>query len=405
MTRSDISLHKIRQLFQNNPIGNIEDVLINELNKLPYERLNGKSIAIAAGSRGINNIQFIIHCLVRFLKEHNARPFIFPAMGSHGGATAEGQLNVLNGLGINESSVGCPVKSSMEVVELNNEGIEARVFMDKHAYNADGIIMVNRIKPHTAYHDTYESGLVKMAVIGVGKHAQALEIHEYGVYGLKKILPRAGQTILDSGKILGGVAIVEDGYDQTMHIEALLADEIMNKEPELLAMAKHNMPCLPVKDIDILIVDEIGKNVSGTGLDTNIIGRNYIFGEPEPEGANINQIVVLGLTPETQGNAVGIGLADIITDHAYQAIDFQKTYENVYTSTFLTRAKIPVTTPTLKEALQYACRAIGKHKHGNERIVRIKNTLHLEEIYVSDNVLQELPDSTQIVQKNIRLLE
>ncbi len=404
MEQTDIQLHKIRQQFQSNPLQDIEQTLSNEFKKFPYKKLNGKSIGIAAGSRGIKNIQLIIYRLVQFLKKQNARPFIFPAMGSHGGATAKGQLKVLNGLGITETAMACPVKSSMEVVELNNDGIEARVFMDKYAYQADSIIMVNRIKPHTAFHDTYESGLVKMAVIGVGKHDQALEIHEHGVYGLKKILPHAAKKIFESGKITGGIAIVEDAYDQTMHIEALLADDIMNKEPELLAMAKQNMPCLPVKDLDILIVDEIGKNISGTGIDTNIIGRNYIFGEPEPGDANINQLILLGLTHETQGNAVGVGLADIITDKLYQAIDFQKTYENVYTSTFLTRAKIPVTTPGLKEALQYAFRAIGKHKKGNERIVRIKNTLQLEEIYVSENVLQELPADTDIVRKDNQLL-
>ncbi|MFW5805554.1 MAG: hypothetical protein ACOCVX_03405 [Bacteroidales bacterium] len=405
MERTDIQLHKIRQQFQSNPVHDLEYVLNNEFKKFPCEKLNGKSVGIAAGSRGINNIQLIIQRLVGFLKEQNASPFIFPAMGSHGGATAEGQLKVLNGLGITETAMGCPVKSSMEVVELNNDGIEARVFMDKYAYQSDGIILVNRIKPHTAYHDTYESGLVKMAVIGAGKHAQALEIHEYGVYGLKKILPRAAKKIFESGKIMGGIAIVEDGYDQTMHVEALLTHDIMNKEPVLLAMAKQNMPCLPVKDIDILIVDEIGKNISGTGIDTNIIGRNYIYGEPEPKSANINQLILLKLTPETQGNAVGMGLADIITDELYKAIDFQKTYENVYTSTFLTRAKIPVKTSGLKEALHYAFRAIGKHKTGNERIIRIKNTLQLEEVYVSENILEELPGNTQIVNKNNSLLD
>lgn len=385
-----IQLQKIKQKFKNNKLVDINGTLLNELAKIKADEIKDKSIAVAVGSRGIANLPQFVKSTISYLIDKGAKPFIFPAMGSHGGATPQGQIQVLESLGITEKSVGCPIKSSMKVHEVKNKELGHKLYIDDYAWHSDGIIMINRIKPHTAFYSEYESGLVKMAIIGVGKHKMAKEMHEFGVHGLKHLMPKAASYLFSLEKFIGGIALVEDAYDQTMHIEYINAQQIMDREPDLLKMAVDNMPCLPVNDIDILIVDEIGKNLSGTGMDTKIIGRMHIFGEKEPEYPKINQIIIDDLTQKTHGNAVGIGLADIITKKLYDKIDFQKTYENVYTSTFLGRAFIPVVAPTLKHALDYATRAAGKQRQHNLKIVRIKNTLHIDELLVSQSIKQIL---------------
>jgi len=384
-----LNLFGVIQSFEAPKIDDLESYLTKELEKIASRVTAGSSIALAVGSRGIFGIDRIVRTTVSWLKKKNTKPFVVPAMGSHGGATAEGQMEVLSSYGVRESTIGAPIRSSMEVVCLSSD-LPVKLFMDFHAYKADGIILINRIKPHTDYHGPYESGLVKMAVIGLGKHEQALEIHRFGVPGLKDFIPQCAKRILDTGKIVGGVAIVENAYEQTAAIEVLPAEAILSQEPHLLNLARTLMPVLPSESVDLLIVDWIGKDISGVGMDTNIIGRIEIRGEKEPDHPRIKAIFARNLTANSHGNALGIGLADVISRRLYDKIDFQATLENTYTSSFLSRAKVPVVAESDEQAVDIALRSSGAVAPGQERIMRIRDTLHLKEIYVSEKLLEEL---------------
>jgi hypothetical protein len=394
---SALTLTKIRQRFERPRLPDIPAAVREALEDVKSHVRPDASIAIAVGSRGIANLSTIVRTTVDVVKERGAHPFIIPAMGSHGGGTAVGQAEVLASYGVTPEAMGCPVNSSMETVELTGPESPARVFMDKFAYESDGVILINRVKLHTDFHGRHESGLVKLSVIGLGKHRQALEIHSHGVYGLRNLIPPTAERIFDSGKVLFGLALVENAYDETMKIAAIEAGEIMEKEPALLALSRANMPYLPVDDIDLLIIDEMGKDISGAGIDPNIIGRNMIRGEPEPDRPRIKAIVVTDLTPASHGNAVGLGLADVVTRQLVDKIDVDATYENTVTSTFLERGKIPVTAPTAREAYVWAKRSCGVIPDEDFRVVRIRNTLELSEVYVSDAVLEALADREDVI--------
>jgi len=381
---------KIRQRFDSDRLADTEAALLNELQRMKPLIRPAATIAIAVGSRGIADLKVIVRATVEFVKAQGAYPFIVPAMGSHGGATAAGQAEILAGYGITKQSVGAPVRSSMEVVSLPQGSSAIRVFMDRHAAESDGVILINRIKPHTDYHGRYESGLVKMCVIGLGKHEQALEVHRYGVRGLTELMPLAAKQILATGKILMGIGIVENAYDETMAVRALRAEEIMVHEPGLLETARSNMPKLPVEKMDVLIVDRIGKDINGVGLDPNIIGRLRIRGQAEPTSPDIKAVVVCDLTDNSHGNSLGMGLADVTTKRLYDKTDFAAVYENVYTSTFLERAKVPVVAPNSEKAISFAVRSCGPIPDRKLRIMRIRDTLHLDELYVSQAILEEL---------------
>jgi len=384
-----LELHKVIQHFNAPRIDDLESHLTKELEKISSRIAAGSSIALAVGSRGIFGIDRIVQTTLSWLKQKKAKPFVVPAMGSHGGATAEGQLEILSSYGIRETTVGAPIRSSMEVVRLSSD-LPVKLFMDTHASRADGIILINRIKPHTDYHSTYESGLVKMAVIGLGKHDQALEIHRFGVPGLRDLIPQCAERIFGTGKILGGVAIVENAYEQAAAVEALPVEAILPEEPRLLRLARTLMPALPSDSIDLLVVDAMGKDISGVGMDTNIIGRIAVRGEIEPEHPRIKAIFVRDLTAGSHGNALGVGLADVISRRLYDKIDFQATLENAYTSSFLSRAKVPIVADSDEQAVDIALRSCGAVAPGQERIMRIRDTLHLEEICVSKMLLEEL---------------
>ena len=394
---STLTLTKIRQRFERPRVSDVPATVMEALDGMASHIQAEASIAIAVGSRGIANLSTIVRTTVGFVKAQGAHPFIVPAMGSHGGATAAGQADVLSSYGVTPEAMGCPVNSSMETVELTGPESPARVFMDRVAYESDGVILINRVKIHTDFHGRHESGLVKLSVIGLGKHRQALEIHSRGVYGLRNLIPPTAARILNSGKVLFGLALVENAYDETMKIEALEADEIMEKEPALLAISRAHMPYLPVDNIDLLIIDEMGKDISGAGIDPNIIGRNMIRGEPEPERPRIKAIVVTDLTPASHGNAVGVGLADVLTQNLVDKIDLTATYENTVTSTFLERGKIPVTAPTARDAYAWAKRSCGVIPDEELRVVRIRNTLDLSECYVSDAILEDLADREDVI--------
>jgi hypothetical protein len=377
---------KIRQQFDSTALANIEQTVSEQVGA----KLNitpGARIAITAGSRGVANIARITKAIVDAVKAKDGVPFIIPAMGSHGGATGEGQREILESYGISEETMGCPVRASMDVVELDGGGLELSVFMDKHAFDADGVILVNRIKPHTAFHGEFESGLIKMSVIGLGKERQASALHSFGIYGLKTLMPKVGRRILETGKILLGVGIVENAYDETAIIEAMTPAEILIREPELLDIAKGLLPSFPLKEIDVLVIDQIGKNISGSGMDPNIIGRMRIRGEAEPEFPAIKVIAVTDLTEASHGNACGIGLADVVTRRLVNKVDWDATYMNGVTSGFYEHFMLPIVAATDAQALEWGVRA-SHDPHKPKKIVRITDTLHLGEMYVSDAALE-----------------
>ncbi len=395
----EYQLTKVRNRFPDNSLKDVKKVCQQELEKIAGLIKKDASIAIGVGSRGIDNLEVVVREVVDFVKKQGAFPFIIPAMGSHGGATAKGQEEVLAGYGITEKTVGAPVRSSMETVELPGREAANRIFLDKFAYESDGVILINKIKPHTDFHSTYESGLVKMTVIGLGKERGAEAIHNFGVFGLTDLIPQTAKIIFSTGKILAGIGLIENAYDKTMKVLAISGNEIMKEEVKLIDIARANRPALPTDNIDVLLIDRMGKNISGVGIDTNIIGRIKIYGQPEPEKPKIKSIVVNDLTDESHGNATGIGLADIITRKVFNKIDFEKTYKNISTSSFLARGKIPFVAENDVEAMELAIRNCGNALPGKERIIRIKDTLHLDELYVSDAILNEIKDNLQIEQE------
>lgn len=381
-------LIRVRQHFPRPRLEDIPAGVHTELARCNVTLPTGGQIAIAVGSRGIANIAQIVRAACDWVRLQGGKPFIIPAMGSHGGATAAGQQAVLEGYGVTEAFTSAPIRASMEVVELPNPSLSVPVYMDQHAYAADGVILINRVKPHTDFHSRYESGLMKMIVIGLGKHAQALAIHQYGNYGLRELLPQVAQAVLAQGKILLGLGVVENAYDETQLVRAIPAQHIPDLEPELLALAKGSMPSLPVDEIDVLVIDRFGKDVSGAGLDTNIIGRWMVFGEPEPERPSIKTIVLGDLSSGSHGNAIGMGLADVMTRQVFEKIDWQATYENLYTSTTLFRGRMPVVVENDREGLQYALRGSNVVELAKARVVRIQDTLHLSDMLVSTAVIK-----------------
>ena len=382
---------KIRQKFPRPRVDNIEETLREQLGRGEISSTidPGMSVALTAGSRGIAQIHEILRSLVEILKEMEAEPFIVPAMGSHGGATAEGQVEILESLGVTEEFCGAPVRSSMEVVEIGETGRGVTVYMDRLASEADGVVLVNRVKAHTDFRSDIESGLMKMASIGLGKHEQALALHGYGVEGIRDFMIEVAEEVLGSGHILFGVATVENAYDEPAIVEAIATGEIYEREAELLAEYMEMMPALPVSDIDVLYVDSLGKNYSGTGMDTNVIGRFRILGVEEPETPAIKYIVVGDVSDESHGNAIGAGLADLTTRRLADRIERKAMNANVITSTFVERAKVPMVLASDEEALRTAIRCNWGVPPEETRLVRIPNTLHLEYLYVSENMVDE----------------
>jgi hypothetical protein len=350
----------------------------------------GAEIALTAGSRGISDIHVTLRSLVSVLKEMGARPFIVPAMGSHGGATAEGQVEILESLGVTEAFCGAPIRSSMDVVELGETGRGVPVYMDKIAFESDGVVLVNRIKAHTDFRGRWESGLLKMASIGLGKHKQALALHGYGVEGIRDFMSEVGREVVDSGKVLFGVGIVENAYDKPAIVEAIPPENIPEREAGLLAQYMKLMPELPVSEMDILFVDALGKNYSGTGMDTNVIGRFRIPGVEEPERPRVKYIIVGDVSEESHGNALGMGLADFTTRRLFEKVNLRAMNANVITSTFVERAKVPMVMDNDREALEAAVRCNWGVPPTETRFVRIPNTLHLEYLYVSENLVDEV---------------
>jgi len=344
----------------------------------------GARVAITAGSRGIANYLTILRTAAEFIREHGAEPFLVPAMGSHGGGTVAGRRAVLTGLGITEESVGAPILDGDDVVEVGRAG-GLPVYADARAKTADGILLINRIKPHTAFRGERESGLLKMLVVGLGKVPGAALFHRQPPEHLAGTLDAMGQVLLKNLSVLGGIALVEDAAEQTVLIEGIPAGEIPVREAELLKTARALLPRLPFTGADLLIVDEMGKNFSGTGMDTNIIGRFRIEGVPEPENPPAKRIFVRSLSPLSEGNANGIGLADFTTARLVRTMDRRATYLNVLTTGYLNRGMLPLFFETDREALEAAAQSLKKTL-AECSAAWIKNTLHLQEILVTPDL-------------------
>jgi len=381
---------RVRQSFPRTRVADIPRAVAESLERarLPVKR--GDTVAVGAGSRGIANIDVIVKATVRWLLDLGARPFVFPAMGSHGGGTAEGQVDVLAHYGITEATMGCPLRATMDVVQVG-EALGLPVWVDRYAAEADWIGMVNRVKPHTDFKGTIESGLFKMMTIGLGKWKGAVQYHRANVtHTYEKVITAVGREVLARARIGFGLGIVENGYDETGHIEAFNAADLEAGERRLLADARAWMARLPFSPIDVLIVEEMGKNVSGAGMDTNVIGRPTNPHEVFPPDPKILWIVALDLTEDSHGNATGIGNADFTTRRLVEKIDMKPTLINTITACAPGMAKIPATFETDREAIETALSCIGLTKAEDARVIRIRSTLVLGEIDVSESLMAEV---------------
>jgi hypothetical protein len=355
----------------------------------------GMRIAVGCGSRGVANVAEAAKAIVGELKRLGAQPFIFPAMGSHGAATAEGQRAVLAGYGIVEDSVGCPVRATMETQELGRLDDGTPVYMDQFAAEADGVVLINRVKPHTNFRAPLESGIVKMMTIGMGKIKGATTYHFHGMDAFGELLPRAARFIMARKPFLFGLGLVENAADETAIVEAMPAEVLFERETELQAKAKAMMGRLLFESIDVLVIEEMGKNISGAGFDPNVTGRAN-RDMTAWDGPAIQRIVVLDLTEETHGNATGLGLADVITWKIWDQLDLAPTYANVITSCYLDGGAIPIIMNTEEEAIKLAVKTAIRVKPAEARIVRIKNTLELSEISVSEPMLADVQRHPQM---------
>lgn len=375
---------KVRQHFDPGFIENLKPVLQEELHREEIKRLvkPGMSIAVAVGSRGVDRIVEITRETISFIKEMGAHPFIVPSMGSHGGATAEGQVEVLHHLGITEESTGAPIRSTMEVVKLDELPNGLPVYLDRYASEADGMVVINRIKPHTAFRGPVESGMMKMISIGLGKQKGAEACHQMGFKYMAENVPAMAKVIMQKRPFLFGVATVENAFDQAAEIRVMTEQEIIDTEKNLQQKAKEMLPKLLFDQIDVLVIDEIGKNISGDGMDPNITGRYptpYASGGPE-----VNKMVVLDLTPQTEGNANGVGTADFTTQRLVDKMDREATYANGLTSTVCAPTKIATTLDNDFEAIKAAIKTCNILDFNQVKMVRIQNTLHIAEIEVSE---------------------
>lgn len=378
---------KVRQTFDSSQIDDLGSAIRAELDIPKFRELikPGMEIAVAVGSRGLDRLPELVATTIEFIKEQGATPFIVPSMGSHGGATAEGQIAVLKHLGVTEETAGCEIRSSMEVVKLGELPSGLPVYLDKYASEADGIVVINRVKPHTAFRGRVESGVMKMISIGLGKQKGAEACHQLGFKYMAENVPDMAEMIMEKRPFLFGVATVENAFDKVAEVAVLGKDEVEEKEIELQKKAKKYLPQLQFDQLDVLVIDEIGKNISGDGMDPNITGRYptpYAHGGPD-----VTKMIVLDLTPETEGNANGVGTADFTTQRLVDQMDKEVTYANGLTSTVVAPTKIATTLPNDQMAIQAAIKTANILDFTEVKMVRIKNTLEISEIEVSEPLL------------------
>ena len=389
----------VRQHFPDHRIPDVRHAVQLELQKSAFgSRLKpGAQVALGVGSRGIANIATIVRSAVDYWKAQGARPFIFPAMGSHGAATAEGQADVLAHYGIHEATMGCPVRSSLEVVSLGKtaDGIEA--FMDHNAYQSDGVMLIGRVKWHTDFAGNIESGLFKMMAIGLGKFAGAQRYHTYAYkLGLEHVIRSVGRQVLKSGKILGGLAILEDANHNTGQLTAVPVEQMEHKEEELLKLVKSWKGRVPLP-LDILILDEIGKNVSGAGMDTKVVNRG-VYGDYNPwaDEPRIERVFVRDLSPHSYGNAVGLGMADVIHNRLLEKVDWNATWINSLTASTPSAIRTPIHFPTDRECLARIAPTVGRQDLMEVTYGWIKNSLELGHLKLSENLRDEIRNNSML---------
>lgn len=382
---------RIRQHFERDRVEDVPTTVKAEMEKLAQTIKPGMTVGITAGSRGIQNILTILETAVQFVKDKGATPVLLAAMGSHGGGTAAGQKEMLDSLGITEERVGAKVITCDQGREVGTTEKGWKVYMLESAFSVDAILPINRVKTHTSFKGTVESGLAKKLVVGLGGPAGATQFHAVGKSELlSPLLEEVARAIIDKMPVVGGLIIVENAYEETAKIEGVLAADIIERERELLRYSKSLMPSLPSERIDALVVEEMGKNYSGTGLDTNIVGRLRIQGGAEPESPFIRYVSVLDLSEASHGNATGIGLADFTTKKLVDKIDRKATYLNCLTTTFVARAFFPMFFDSEEETLGTMMHCLRNTPLDELRMVIVPNTLFLTDCYVSEALVKEL---------------
>lgn len=390
----------VEQSFPRPQLQSLETAIIEPLKNgvIPLEKLKGKSIAVGVGSRGITNIAGITKVVIDGLKAVGASPFIFPCMGSHAGGTAKGQMHMLKEYGVTPESMDVPFKATMDTVEIEATDDGIPVYIDQHAYESDGIILINRVKQHTDFEDKIESGLHKMTTIGLGKKVGAFACHSRSsLFPYGYIIRTVAERKLETGKILGGVAIIENAYSETAKIEIVPGDQFGTREPQLLDESKALMPSIPVDAADLLIVDEIGKNISGAGMDPKIIGRRTTINTRTQAKPDITRIVVCDLTPQTEGNVAGLGFADFCVQRVIDKMDRESTYTNAIYSRNIMGYVTPLHFPTDKETLEGAVTSLGMLiTKENMKFLRIRNTMDLTKIWVSEPLLDEVKKNPNV---------
>ncbi len=382
-------MFRVRQKFQRDSIENVPQALREKLDASGMgQRIRpGMRVVLTGSSRQIDHMPEVLRELASWLKDLGANPYIIPAMGSHGGATDEGQRQLLEGYGITEAFCGCPIYSSMETVQIGHLADGDEVRMDKFAHESDAIILVGRIKAHTAFRGTYESGLVKMAAIGLGKREGADSLHKHGFGKLAERLPPSAKIVMENSNIVFGVGLIENEFDETCRVEIVPTEQIFDEEPKLLNYAKTRLPRLLFPETDVLVVREIGKNFSGSGMDPNVTGT---FGTPFASGGIQKQrVAVLDISEESHGNYIGLGMADVSTKRAFEKLETNSTYFNMLTSTVLGVGKIPMILEDDKLAIQTAIKTLNFVDKNHVRMIYIKNTLTLDVILVSEEFWEE----------------
>ena len=392
---------RVRQPLVLQEIENVEAEVAAQLRSLGMDEQfgGGRRIAITAGSRGICNIARITKAIADYIKNCGGKPFIVPAMGTHGGATAEGQTELLSHYGITEEAMGCPICAAMDVVHVGDTEEGFPVYLSKVACESDGIIVCNRVKPHTDFVAENESGLLKMITIGLGKQWGANFAHGNG---LAQCVKSMAQVSLKNAPIIAGLAIVENALDHTYLLQAVKPENFVEEDARLLKIARGNVPQIPADELDLLVVKEIGKEYSGTGMDTKVIGRMRIYGEPEPLRPRIRTIVALRISPNSHGNATGIGLADLTTQALVDQIRKDTTYTNILATTFTERGKIPMHLDTEEETINYAFNIGNAANPEIAKVAIVENTLHLGTMLVSKAVLDEHPE-LEVLEENVPL--
>ena len=381
---------EVGQKFDLSALSDIDAAVAAQFQRYAHADLTGKNVAIGIGSRGIKQQPQVVKALIGELKAAGAKPFIIPAMGSHGGGSAEGQTAVLASYGYTEENMGVPINSSLEVIELGRIERDVPVYCDKLAMDADHIIMCNRVKPHTDFRANHESGLIKMVAIGMAKHAGATALHFHGMGNFNTLLPAATKIFLEKTPTLFGVAMVENAEENLKHLEFVAPDDFFHRDAALLQMAKTSIPRLYFDTVDVLIIDEIGKDISGAGMDPNVTGRPPSSLPGFDSGAAINRIVVRDLTEKTEGNSTGIGAADVTTQRLVQKVDWTKIYVNIVTAGVLEGARLPIVANTDRDAIGIALRGCFGVTSESSRIVRIKNTLEMTTVWASEPMIPDI---------------